>query len=415
MVAGALVTEEDRLQTSVGERLAKTRRFLKDYPYIMRQTRIHNWAVFVGAALVFATASRAQISITTNINAAATMGMTRLTRTPVHPDAEDRVQFAALPQGYRYRMDVAAPGYSHFGVVFPEDSTRTNRLDFLVGSVVQFANLKLAGQVLDADGEPVAGITVNISDLYQPYTNTQTDASGHFAFEVCEGDVHLDARMPVTPIGTSSIPSRRGGFAQARGGDTNVVIRLDDYPTTMSGLKKVTGTVFGPSGAPAPSVAVSLLQEGRLDNSRSDTNGKFAISWLPRGHPATIPTPPLLAATAPSPAVPVSPSSRPGLTLPQRPVMPALPGQTPSAPAVRVAGAQPPQPALPEPPPAEARRLLVGRDVEHNLAATLEIGGKTTNAEIHLRPGLTLSVKVLDEKGKPIPTAAVLLFLTRSM
>ena len=78
------------------------------------------------------------------------------------------------------------------------------------------ANLKLAGQVLDADDKPVAGANVNLNGEGQPNANARTDREGRFRFEhVCEGPAQLSANSQ------SSF-----GNISAEGGDTNVVLRL---------------------------------------------------------------------------------------------------------------------------------------------------------------------------------------------
>jgi hypothetical protein len=48
---------------------------------------------------------------------------------------------------------------------------------------------------------------------------------------------------------------------------------------------------------------------------------------------------------------------------------------------------------------------MLARDLERNLAAGHEIKGKPTNADLSLQPGLTLSIKVQDADGRPIPSA----------
>ena len=62
------------------------------------------------------------------------------------------------------------------------------------------ANLKLAGQVLDADDKPVAGCYVNLYGEDQPNANTRTDHDGRFSFaHVCEGTIRLSANAATRP------------------------------------------------------------------------------------------------------------------------------------------------------------------------------------------------------------------------
>ena len=80
------------------------------------------------------------------------------------------------------------------------------------------ANLKLAGQVLDADDKPVAGCNVNLSGDDQPNANARTDRDGRFSFaHVCEGTIRLSANS-----------QRAFGNISAEGGDTNVVLHLGE-------------------------------------------------------------------------------------------------------------------------------------------------------------------------------------------
>jgi hypothetical protein len=55
--------------------------------------------------------------------------------------------------------------------------------------------------------------------------------------------------------------------------------------------------------------------------------------------------------------------------------------------------------------------FVFARDLEHNLAASQNIDDTVSNQDLTLQPGLTLSVKVQDVNGKPIPTATAVLSL----
>ena len=61
--------------------------------------------------------------------------------------------------------------------------------------------------------------------------------------------------------------------------------------------------------------------------------------------------------------------------------------------------------------PTGIEYLLVGRDVKHNLAAVVQIDEKTTNMDLHLQVGTTLSGFVQDANGVPVKTATVRLQL----
>jgi hypothetical protein len=268
---------------------------------------------------------------------------------PTYADDKGVIRMAGLPQGYDYTMNIRAPGHGSAVTTTAEDQTQTARLD-LPPVVLKLANLKLAGQVLDADGKPAIATRVSLLGAGQPGTNTESDATGHFSFEVCEGAVSFIAGMGGVI-----------GRAQAMGGDTNVVIRLRNNNVVAEAANAnaaaaarrtvtITGTVFDPSGAPAPGVEMSLMPRGQSQDSKSDAGGKFTVSW-----------PPVIAWM--------------GMT----------------------------------PPVIE---LLVGRDLEHNFAATASVDENTTNMDLHLKAGLVLSGSVQDNNGAAVNTATVRLTLT---
>ncbi len=267
---------------------------------------------------------------------------------PTCADDKGVIRMAGLPQGYDYTMNIRAPGYGSAATTTTEDQTQTTRSD-LPPVVLKLANLKLAGQVLDADGKPTIA-RVSFIGTGQPSTNTVSDATGHFSFDVCEGTLDLFANWQDLT-----------GRSQASGGDTNVVIRFADEKAVKAAANAnaaaaarrtvtITGTVFDPSGAPAPGVEMSLMPRGQSQDSKSDAGGKFTVSWPP--------------------------------------VM------------MWIGGARP------------VIQLLVGRDLEHNFAATASVDENTTNRDLHLKAGLVLSGSVQDHNGAAVNTATVRLTMT---
>jgi hypothetical protein len=152
--------------------------------------------------------------------------------------------------------------------------------------------------------------------------------------------------------------------AQTTGANTNVVIRLGSNSVLRTaavpniGLPgrttlPVTGTVLDPSGAPAPGVLLSATAAvGLKQNLKSDADGRFAFSWQ-------------------------------SLTRDIIPVNPVI-----------------------------VERVLVGRDLERNLAATAKYDESTTNIEFCLQPGLILSGSVQDSHGAAVKTASVRLTMS---
>jgi hypothetical protein len=82
--------------------------------------------------------------------------------------------------------------------------------------VLKAIDRKIAGRVLDADGNPVAEAHVHLDGINQPSINARTDEHGAFIFGACEGQARLYAgKSGYTP-----------GSVVAQGGDFNVVISL---------------------------------------------------------------------------------------------------------------------------------------------------------------------------------------------
>lgn len=149
------------------------------------------------------------------------------------------------------------------------------------------------------------------------------------------------------------IPGAALVFATACHGQA--VTRAGANPN-LAPARTITGMVFDPSGAPAPGVEMSVMpRSGLAQDLKSDAAGKFTLSWQPLnlGFGA--------AAAGAAPTIEYS---------------------------------------------------LVGRDLEHNFAATASIGEKATNMDLHLKAGLALSGSVQDNNGAAVNTATVRLMMT---
>lgn len=249
-----------------------------------------------------------------------------------------RFEITAVPPGHSCAVSVSAPGFSekYIEIGVP----KSNHVE--LGTItLKPANLRLAGQVLDLDDQPVAGAVVHVVGGEQPRVSAWTDTAGRFSFEsVSEGTVQL----MVSGRGL-------GGSALATAGDTNVVVYVDESlgPLDLSAPpKKLTGTVTGPDGKPAAGAGVTVLPHRHGRWRKTDMNGNFRLNWNPRSwHPGS--------------------------------------------------------------------PLLVARDTARNLAVAEEIDEYTTNVTLQLRPGLTVSGRVEDAEGKPLPRATVLLNVMISM
>lgn len=271
----------------------------------------------------------------------ATANVTVISGPSANADEMGRIRIGPLLQGWPYTLSISAPGYSLARRIIAQDDTYIARLD-LPAVELKLANMKLAGQVIGADGKPVADARVFITGDDQPNTSLLSDATGHFVLAVSEGPVTVLANG----LGSS-------GSTQTVGGNTNVVLRVKDlYDPVATGGGTLTGTVFEPSGAPAPGVAMSVEPRTVYNHEmKTDANGRFTVSWKPMAS---------------------------GMVLP--------------------AGGY----------------LLVGRDWERGFASAIRIDAKTTNIELRLQRGFTISGYVQDINGTPLTTATVQIYLNNS-
>jgi hypothetical protein len=125
----------------------------------------------------------------------------------------------ALPMGQQYHVYVTANGYGSANKGVGKTQSRTNSIQ-LSPFKLKTADRQLAGEVLGTDNKPLAGAQVNINGNGQPNGNVRTDENGHFKFKVCDG--------PIQIFVWSQSGSGRNNSAnwQARGGDTNVVVKM---------------------------------------------------------------------------------------------------------------------------------------------------------------------------------------------
>jgi protocatechuate 3,4-dioxygenase beta subunit len=271
-----------------------------------------------------------------------------LNQRPVPTDKYGHLRITSLPRGNRYWIQIEAPGHTSDTLHIVSDETEVNLLE-LPPAVLELTDRNVSGRVLDVDGKPAANIDLTLFAAGQIGKRTMTDSEGHFLFqEVKRGAVSISAGLPVNGVA----PGYRGS-ASAKGGDTNVVIRLtvnnnrQVFGTTIT----TSGTVFGPSGVPAPGVLLAMLPSGGLRSPvRSDANGKYTLQW--------------------------------------------------QATSVRTASAM--------------KAMIVARDPEHNLAATDDMEVTTTNLDLYLRPGFTLSGSVEDSNGNPVTNAIMQLVVNPS-
>lgn len=148
----------------------------------------------------------------------------------------------AVPPNQRYAINVSATGYGSASINVKEDANGTNVIE-LGPIVLRLATKTVEGIVVDADEKPVSGANVSVYGEGQPSTSTYTDSKGHFIIKpVCEGPLKINAS------------SQRNGYvyanAQAEGGDTNLVITLNN---NQSGARETPRRV-PLKGKPLPSL-----------------------------------------------------------------------------------------------------------------------------------------------------------------
>ena len=180
-------------------------------------------------------------------------------------------EIPALPPGRKYGVIVSAPGYGQKQNHNLEISAEPGRQELDLVEL-KLANLKLAGQVLDADDKPVAGCYVNLNGDGQPNGNTRTDREGRFKFDhVCEGSLQLSA-------------NGQGAFGNisAEGGDTNVILRLGQNFSSSPGAQthKLKGVVTDADGKPDSGAQVAVFpSNGGTHWLKSSAAGAYSLTW----------------------------------------------------------------------------------------------------------------------------------------
>ena len=183
-----------------------------------------------------------------------------------------RYEIPALPPGRKYGVTVSAPGYGQKQLFNLDISADPGRQE-LDPVELTLANLKLAGQVLDADDQPVADCNVQLNGDGQPSAQARTDHDGRFVFaHVCEGSARIFA-------------NGQGAFGNisAEGGDTNVVLRLGQNIGSTPGAEshKLKGVITGTDGKPAPGAQVAVFPNfnGGMHWIKSGPGGDYNLTW----------------------------------------------------------------------------------------------------------------------------------------
>jgi protocatechuate 3,4-dioxygenase beta subunit len=142
---------------------------------------------------------------------------------PIKMGSDGTFTIPALPMGQQYQVYVMANGFGSARKAVGKTQSQTNSLK-LAPFKLKAADRPLAGLVLGTDGKPLSGARVNINGDGQPNGNVSTDATGHFKFTVCAGPVSIFAYL------SNGSGRNNSGNTQARGGDTNVVVKMGAQP-----------------------------------------------------------------------------------------------------------------------------------------------------------------------------------------
>jgi len=142
-------------------------------------------------------------------------------REPAEIDAQGRFEIRAVPRGHRYSVRARADGYGEPSVEVQKGRTVRERIE-LESLVLQVANLRVSGVVVDELDRPVANVRVSGYGDGQPHRETYADTRGRFTLEnMCDGAVALHAN----PGGSK----RMYGEARAVAGATDVRIVLREF------------------------------------------------------------------------------------------------------------------------------------------------------------------------------------------
>jgi uncharacterized GH25 family protein len=181
-----------------------------------------------------------------------------------------QLEFAGIPTGRRYGLQVSATGYGGKYLDLTSSSDEAKRVE-LDPVELRRADRKLSGKLVDTDGKPVAGASMQIHGEGQPNANISTDREGRFSFDVCEGPVTLFANS-----------QNRFGNMSAEGGDTNVVMTLGEQSMEFGGGKpeKISGTVTDEAGKPVAGADIRVLPTDMPSRGQSDSNGLFGVTYV---------------------------------------------------------------------------------------------------------------------------------------
>jgi hypothetical protein len=192
-------------------------------------------------------------------------------------DGEGYVVEALVPEGYE-------PGPAGATVEVDVDGRDVTVPDIVLVEVAQ-EEYAIAGRVTDAEGEPLAGVEVELTppgDLGGEVVSTQTDQDGVY---VLEGNVDGDgyAVEAVVPEGYEPGPAGATVEVDVDGADVTVpdIVLVEAAEQTYA----VSGSVTDASGAPLEQVEVTLAPPGGGDpvSTATGVDGTYRFAGVPDG------------------------------------------------------------------------------------------------------------------------------------
>ncbi|MGD1086488.1 MAG: carboxypeptidase-like regulatory domain-containing protein, partial [Verrucomicrobiota bacterium] len=275
---------------------------------------------------------------------------------PSKSDARGLIEFTGLPQGDGYSLSLSAKGYVSASQKVKTSAQQTNHITFPT-IILRPANKQLAGKVLDLDDKPVAGVSVQavvVSNIFQPSPDQPETGVVTQVFGPDLGSTRTDDEghffFDAVCEGPIQLNANFEGFeTQTVGGETNVVLRLTRNPPNgqrQAPIPMVKITGTVRDPAGAPAAGVRLSLTGDYGRDEVQSDSNGRYLFNERKRDST--------------------------------------GDAPHG-------------------------YIVARDEERNMWAGRNMDDTTTNVDLTLRPGLTLSAHVRDVNGNPIPNAVATL------
>ncbi len=242
-----------------------------------------------------------------------------VSRDQIRTDDSGRFEVRGTPAGRKYSLHVSADGYGSKSThEIDTYAVADGRLD--VGTFeLPVANLAVSGQVVNAEGQPVAHATLRIYGEGQPTRmDERADAEGRFTLQgVCAGLLTLNVNATQAGRSLSARAITEGGSTGirivAREGRSPAVQRVGGKgyeQIVATAAKLIAGVAVDENGSPVANVPVRVcchkaVRDGRMSwryssfnelSATTDAQGRFAIEFQEEGEYNLLFSPDKLAA-----------------------------------------------------------------------------------------------------------------------